>query len=337
MDALRRIMAQRDSTGAAQIAYWNAGSPGYRWMQIATQELLKRNTPAPLATRALATVAAWDSKYAYSRPRPSDTDPSIQPSIANPQTPSYPSEHAASAASASAELDYLFPDEADAFTQMAQQAASSRLLAGTEFPSDSAAGLSIGQATAAAVVQYAKSDGSDAVFAGAFPSAPGKWSNANPVQPLAGTWQPWVLTPGSQFRPPPPPVFDSPFMANQLALVKNLARTPAVSFTAWFWQTSFFGPWLDAIHRKIFESRLDSNAPRAARVYALTMFAQHDATIACWDTKYAYLEMRPFMFNPIVTTLFPNPGHPSFPSGHGCASGGTAAVMGYLFPDDGQS
>ncbi|MGI8991075.1 MAG: hypothetical protein ACR2I2_16040 [Bryobacteraceae bacterium] len=67
------------------------------------------------------------------------------------------------------------------------------------------------------------------------------------------------------------------------------------------------------------------------------MFAQHDATIACWDTKYAYLEMRPFMFDSTVTTLFPNPGHPSFPSGHACASGGTGAVMGYLFPSDGQS
>ncbi|MGI8991076.1 MAG: phosphatase PAP2 family protein [Bryobacteraceae bacterium] len=149
VDALRRIMAQRDSAGAAQVAYWNAGSPGYRWMQITTQELLKRNTPAPLATRALAlvgaaiydaTIAAWDSKYAYNRPRPSDTDSSIQPLIDNPRTPSYPSEHAASAASASAVLAYLFPDEADAFTQMAQQAANSRLLAGTEFPSDSRGG-----------------------------------------------------------------------------------------------------------------------------------------------------------------------------------------------------
>jgi hypothetical protein len=32
-------------------------------------------------------------------------------------------------------------------------------------------------------------------------------------------------------------------------------------------------------------------------------------------------------------TLFPQPGHPSYPSAHGCFSGAIARVIGRLFPD----
>ena len=41
-----------------------------------------------------ATVAAWDSKYAYNRLRPTVFDPSLMAALPNPQSPSYPSEHA---------------------------------------------------------------------------------------------------------------------------------------------------------------------------------------------------------------------------------------------------
>jgi hypothetical protein len=38
-----------------------------------------------------------------------------------------------------------------------------------------------------------------------------------------------------------------------------------------------------------------------------------------------------------ITTLFANPAHPGFPSGHACASAASAAVLGYLFPADAQA
>jgi hypothetical protein len=37
-----------------------------------------------------------------------------------------------------------------------------------------------------------------------------------------------------------------------------------------------------------------------------------------------------------VVTLFANPAHPSYPSGHACGSSGAAAVLGTLFPADAQ-
>ena len=35
-----------------------------------------------------ATVAAWDAKYAYNRPRPSEADPSLTTVVLNPRSPS---------------------------------------------------------------------------------------------------------------------------------------------------------------------------------------------------------------------------------------------------------
>lgn len=341
LQTLRQYLAARNDIAREQIAFWDAGSPAFRWIQITTQELNRRNITTPLGTRALAlvavamydaTVAAWDSKYAYNRPRPSEADPSVRPVVSNGGSPSYPSEHAVAAGAASTVLAALFPDGADGFNSLAEEAARSRLFAGTQFPSDTAAGLQLGRAVGALVVNYGQSDGSSAQFSGSFPPTPGKWSGANPVSPLAGSWKPWALSSGNQFRLDAPPAFDSPQEAALVNEVKNFDRTLATNRVAYFWQASFTNPWIDTINQQITDFRLDTNAPRAARAYALLAVAQHDATIACWDTKYTYLAPRPPQVDPSVTTLFPLPMHPSFPSGHACASGSISTVLDYLFP-----
>jgi hypothetical protein len=86
----------------------------------------------------------------------------------------------------------------------------------------------------------------------------------------------------------------------------------------------------------MFQNHFDSNPPRAARAYAYEIIAQHDATLAGWDSKYTYLELRPSQADPTITTLFTNPQHPGYPSGHPCASGAAAAIMSFLFPADSQ-
>ena len=110
---VKEYATQRDQATLANIRYWDAGSPGYRWMQIAEQHVINANLPGPFQTRALAlvaaaisdaTIAAWDSKYVYNRKHPSDLDPSVAPVVAIPQSPSYPSEHAAAAGAAAAVL-----------------------------------------------------------------------------------------------------------------------------------------------------------------------------------------------------------------------------------------
>jgi membrane-associated phospholipid phosphatase len=342
---LKECVSQRDQATLTNIRYWDAGSPGYRWMLLAEQYVANEGLSTPLQTRALAlvaaaisdaTIAAWDSKYAYNRKHPSDLDPAVAPVVAVPQSPSYPSEHAAAAGAAAAVLGYLFPDQATNVANMANQAATSRVMAGAAFPSDVFGGLDLGQSVGQAVIAYAQGDGSNQTFTGSFPPTPGVWSSATPVAPLAGMWKPWVITTTHDFRPGPPPAFGSDGANAQYAAVKNLTRTNTTNHLAWFWQPGFFQEWLDQVNEEIFQNHLDLNPPRAARAYAYETIAQHDATLACWDAKYTYLELRPSQADSTITPAFANPQHPGFPSGHACSSGASAAIMSVLFPDDAQ-
>jgi membrane-associated phospholipid phosphatase len=337
---------RRDQTTLNGIRYWDAGAPSYRWMQLALQYVVNSNLAGPQQTRALAlvaaaisdaTIAAWDSKYAYNRQNPSSLDPAVAPVVAVPQSPSYPSEHAVTAGAAAAVLSYLFPDQAAKLSDTAYQAAMSRVMAGVAFPSDVLSGLDLGESVGHAVVLYAQQDGSSQQFTGSYPPMPGVWSSPNPVTPLAGSWKPWVLGSASDFRLGPPPAFGSDDANAQYAMDKSLNRTNAINHLAWFWQPGFFQPWLQEVDLEIFQNHLDSNPPRAARAYAYETIAQHDATLACWDSKYTYLELRPSQADPTITTLFGNPQHPGYPSGHACASGASAAIMSFLFPADSQA
>jgi len=57
-------------------------------------------------------------------------------------------------------LGYLFPDAAARWADLADEAGRSRLLAGTDYPSDVTAGLELGRAVAAPVIERARQDGS---------------------------------------------------------------------------------------------------------------------------------------------------------------------------------
>ncbi len=340
---VQEAVANRTPAALSLIRYWDSGAPAYRWMQLAERLAVSESLPAPMQTRALslvaaaiydATIATWDTKYTYMRQHPNEVDKTISAAIPPTDSPSYPSEHAVTAAAAAAVLGYLFPDQASAVADMATEAGWSRIVAGVAFPSDVAAGLDLGNQVGKAVAAFADADGSGLKFTGSFPPAAGVWSSNTPVTPLAGTWHPWVLASAGQFRPAPPPPAGSSDAAAQYDAVRNLQRTNSTNHLAWFWQPGFFQPWLQQVEREIFEKHLDSNAPRAARVYALETIAQHDATLACWDAKYSYLELRPPQADPAIVPLFALPQHPGYPSGHACASGASAEVMAFLFPDE---
>jgi hypothetical protein len=132
---LKSLVASSDPNAQAQVTYWDAGTPSYRWLELAFDRYGK-GPPNPFVSRALALlnvaiydaiVATWDAKYHYNRPRPGG----IVPRIPVPASPSYPSEHAAAAGAASTVLAYLFPEEKDFFTAKAEEAAQSRLMAQT--------------------------------------------------------------------------------------------------------------------------------------------------------------------------------------------------------------
>ena len=59
-----------------------------------------------------------------------------------------------------------------------------------------------------------------------------------------------------------------------------------------------------------------------------------DAGIACWESKYYYLVLRPWQADPQISTLVGYPNHPSYPSGHGCFSAASAEALSYFFPEE---
>jgi membrane-associated phospholipid phosphatase len=346
IEELKALAAGRDAAAEALVAFWNAGAPAYRWNALAIAEHAQAQIgPTPRLARGMAllnvavydaTVAAWAAKYAYNRPHPSELDASLTTLLENPNSPSYPSEHAVAAGAASTILSYLFPDHAADFAAKAEKAAQSRLLAGVNYPSDVEAGLALGQAVAEQVIARAMTDSSDAVWDGTMPTEPGHWTGENPVQAASGSWQTWVLSSGDQLRPPPPPAYDSEQMQIELTALKTFTPTLPTTMAAYFWQSprGAFPYTYATVGRLLFEYGLDANPPQAARIYAAMSVAQYDAFVACYDAKYTYWSMRPFQIDPEFKSLFPSPNFPSYPSAHSCQSGAVTTVLASFFPAD---
>lgn len=109
---LSDLIAGNDAATASHIAYWDAGAPPYRWIDLISNRVLA-GTPTGVAHRVYtyvamamydATIATWESKYHYRRPRPTQMDHRWSTAVAVPDSPSYPSEHSAAAQAAATAL-----------------------------------------------------------------------------------------------------------------------------------------------------------------------------------------------------------------------------------------
>lgn len=348
LERLRPLVTAADPETRSRITWWGAVAPSYRWNRIALDAALAANLPANIAARHLALlhttladamIAAWDSKSAHGRPRPASVDPTLRTALPNPADPSYPDEHAVGAAVAATILTELFPQRAATFAALAEEAGRMRMLAGLAFPSDVVAGTTLGRQVAAVALERARSDGFARPWTGSVPTGPGLWNGTNPILPQAGTWRPWLLTAPDEFRPPPPPAYDSLARAAEMSALRAFPRTPKTNADALFWEYAVGGLrnydyWTGQLSRLLLEYGMAADAPRAARAYALFEAAFADAGIACWDGKYAYWTIRPFQLDPTFRTVFPTPNHPSYPAAHTCFGETSALVLGHLFPGD---
>jgi membrane-associated phospholipid phosphatase len=341
LKALEDIISHNDAQAQQQIEFWDAGAPAYRWIDLINSRAL---AGAPISSRVYtyvaqamydATVATWESKYFYNRARPSELDNHLPTALPVPNSPSYPSEHAAAAQAAASVLAYFFPAEAQSFQTMAEQAGWSRVQAGLQYPSDLYAGLDLGKKVAEQVIARAKADGSDAVWTGTVPVGPCKWVGTNPGNVTGATWRPILLNSPSQFRPPAPPACDSADVQAQAAFVRDFPRTFVTTYKAFYWQSpEGLNTWPYRYADKwMFESKLDQNPPRAARVYALVASVMFDAFIASQDGKFTYWYIRPPQLDPAIIPLFAVPNFPSYPSNHSTFSAARSEMLAYLFPD----
>jgi membrane-associated phospholipid phosphatase len=283
LQRLRGMIASRDPALRDRILWWDAVAPAYRWNQIAREEAIRAGLNANLASRRLAllhialadaVVAAWDSKDAHSRPRPTSLDGTLPTVVSAPKTPSYPDEHAVAAAVAVAVLGEFFPQRKGEVSQLAEEAGRMRLLAGVSFPSDIEAGTELGRRVAMAVLEKGRQDGAEDPWKGTIPQGTGQWSGTNPVMPQAATWKTWLLTKGDEFRPPPPPAHDSPEFKAEMAQVRGFERTPRTNASALFWEVAVgglrnFDYWNEHAARLLLEHGQAGDGPWAARVFAL--------------------------------------------------------------------
>jgi membrane-associated phospholipid phosphatase len=340
---IEAMLADPDEATRARIAYWDAGDPAYRWVNLVLERALNGVPTTAYPHRVLtyvtqaahdATIATWESKAFHGRSRPSLLNPRLRPLVDVPDSPSYPAEHAAVAQAAAAVLAHFLPAEAASFQAMAEQAGWSRVEAGVQYPSDYQAGLALGRRVAEQVIAKADGDGSSVPWQGTVPVGPCYWQGAVPGNAAVASWTPILLSSPSEFRPPPPPPCDSPEVTAQATLVRTFPRTFVTNYKAFYWQSpEGLNSWpYRYLEQWLFEDRLDRNPPRAARAYALLAGAFYDAFIASNDGKIAYFYIRPHQLDPGIVPLFPVPPFPSYPSNHSTLSAARAEVLAYLFP-----
>lgn len=337
LQSVKQGMSKLDEKKLKEIKYWDAGGPAYRWNQIAPKligqkpEVLLR-IPTAWMNIAIydATILAWKEKIKYKRNRPHDLDPLLKPVINGPLTYSYPCEHSVTAAAAACVLAYFFPDKADSILQLAHTASQSRVDAGVQFPSDIEAGWKLGEQVAKQIIEKAKNDGSVIVWDGKMNKDPKKWTGSFPMGITLAKFTPIVLRSADQFRPPPPPDFEA-----DMKELKDFKQTFKSRSLAFYWANNGgFDFWSDVAGLKMFEYRMNDDAPAVARIYAILHTAFHDAAIAIFDAKYEYWGIRPVQYDSTYKSLISTPPFPGYPSGHATGAGATSTVMEYFFPAD---
>jgi hypothetical protein len=247
-----------------QIQFWSAGAPGYRWQELIGKIWTVDTTAFGALSNMLlgtavydATIAAWDTKYAYKRPRPFEVDKRIHLLVPQPQSPSYPCEHAVAAGAAVTIMTHFYPRLADSVLHMAQRQMSARIAAGASFPSDVAAGYELGKKVAEAAIERTKDFAPRTAWDGKRPEGASYW-RGRPMFPTAGQSKTMVLDSASQYRPGPPPDF-----AAEMAELKAYKSSFRSKSNAFYFASQNFGGEL--LNQKLFEYNLTQNPPRAAR------------------------------------------------------------------------
>jgi membrane-associated phospholipid phosphatase len=328
------IQQSLNSKDIEQIEYWNAGAPGYRWYDMMFNlwmtDISGNGAVANLLMGTAtydATLSAWDSKYAYNRPRPFTASNKVKSYAVGVESPSYPCEHSVVAGVAATLISHFYPALKDSVNRMAQRQMNSRIAAGVAYPSDTRAGFDLGKRIAEMEIERTKDFATKKQWDGKIPDKPGLWNGKMPMLPMAGYNKTVVLDSASQFRPGPPPDF-----AKEMDELRNYKQTFRSKNNAFHYNSISSND--DLLSRKLFEYNIHLNAPRAARIYAARAVMYYDAFTACWDAKYSYWGIRPDQYDPNYKSLLPTPPFPGYPSGHATMSGAMEVLYSYFFPND---
>ena len=254
---------------------------------------------------------------------------------------SHASVHAAIASASVVALKYLYPGNAGALESSLGEYLEEPAWPGTAH-TDVTAGDAIGRTIAAQVVARAQGDNFFAPWTGTVPVGPGLWFSATP--PIGGAFglaKTYFLTSGGQFRPDPPPPFDSEAFRAALAEVRQISDTRTVEQDAnakfWNFPLGTYQPpgyWND--EGTTLAERYRLNERETAHTLALMNMVGFDAIVASHDAKYFYWLIRPSQADPGITLSVPLPNFPSYPSNHATLSAAMARILGDRFPSEKQ-
>lgn len=303
--------------GLSAVKFWDANAAA-DWNEMATS--LQARRPA-------APVFRLYTYLALAQLRAAEDAQAILP---------HPPTSAAIAAASATILTRWFPlDAAEIQRALDAQAAAEPWPGATH--QDFATGASLGRAAAARVIAYSLGDRVGLADPGSPPIGPGYWRGTNPVR--AGyKARPIYLESDDELRPPPPPAFGSAEYeaASAEVLAISRTRTQEQIDIARYWAANQSGA-IDAamtgeavrLIRRYRRGELES-----ARILFRMASAAFDAAIGCANAKFDFWYVRPAQADPRITTVFPAPAHPSYPSGHSCHSGASTGVLSAEFPSE---
>jgi len=264
-----------------------------------------------------------------------------------------PAQSAATHVAASKMLGHFFPLESPGrFEAMGEAALAALTASQPEQAREIRQGASIGQGVARLAMLRALNDGADEVWDARTRPAEksGLWrgtpplDSAHPQEPLAGTWQTWVIKNGGEFQPPVPPSPDSDAFLLAAKEVLEVSRnlTPEQKRIAEYWhldQGTVTPPGLWNIKARELAARWKLSEKERLRLMSTLNVGMMDASIACWRAKYAWWVQRPFttIHEHLDKTFMPylvTPPHPSYVSGHATISGAAAEILKRFFPKD---
>ena len=241
---------------------------------------------------------------------------------------------AAVAAAARTTLDFYLPDQQA--TVDAEYTAYLATLTGGVID-----GVTVGEAAANDIISFRTGDGLNAATPsyGNGPILPGQWQlqPGQKVQtPWLATMRPFLLDQAAQFRAKPPPSLTSDLYARDLnetqayGALNSTVRTPEQTAIAFFWVGNNINQYNVTMQTVVAQHQMD--LVDAAHLFAIGNIVTTDAGMACYDSKFFYQFWRPITAiqnadkdnNPDTTAdptwqaLLGVPGHPEYPSQHGC-------------------
>ena len=305
------------------------------WNQKAVTFGEARQMAPPQAERVMALVhlAMFDALNSIDR--------RYRPALVQLDSPATASREAAIAAAAATVLAGLDSAKAAATTD-----ALATWLAAIPAGEAKSAGIRLGEAVAAKVLQARVNDGSEALDAYRPKARPGVYVPT--ALTVGSTWpgvKPFALTGPAQFRPAPPIALASEEWKTDYNELKDLGgrastrRSARQTEDARFWLAPGPAIYYPLVLQLAAARKLD--LLDSARFMALVAVAKSDAFVAVFDAKYHYDFWRPITAirngdlddNPRTERdagwqpLEATPMHPEYPCAHCIQSGSVAAVV----------